>query len=136
MFKKRLKQLRKAKGLSQKKLGELIIPPCTQQTIWNYENGNSEPNYATLSSFATFFGVSTDYLLGNTDDPRPVEEIKKEFDLDAPFQEKNLTDALCKISELVWEFDLDDETIKGLIKKVVTKYGPPDLVGPERTAKS
>ena len=39
------------------------------------EGKNNNPNAKTLFKLAKAFNVSTDYLLGLTDDPRPVDEI-------------------------------------------------------------
>jgi transcriptional regulator with XRE-family HTH domain len=40
-----------------------------------YEIGEREPDFDTVTRLATFLNTSVDYLLGRTDDPRPVEEI-------------------------------------------------------------
>lgn len=43
--------------------------------IQRYETGERKPNIVRLSEIADYFGVSTDYLLGRTDEldpyPRP-----------------------------------------------------------------
>ena len=64
-FGKRLKELRTEKGLSQRKLGE-IFSVCNQ-TISFWENGSREPDLDTILQIATFFDVSVDYLLNNSD---------------------------------------------------------------------
>lgn len=38
----------------------------------HYETARSEPDHEVLESLANYFGVSTDYLLGLTDDPKPI----------------------------------------------------------------
>jgi len=38
-----------------------------------YELGQREPDFATLQSIANYFGVSTDYLLGNSAEAGPSE---------------------------------------------------------------
>lgn len=58
----RLKELRKAKGLTTTELGEII--GCSNPTITNYERGNRKPDPETLIKLADYFGVSVDYLLG------------------------------------------------------------------------
>ncbi len=63
----RLKELRKARGLSQLKLAaDLNI---SQNSISRYENGLREADYKTLIALADYFHVSVDYLLERTDDP-------------------------------------------------------------------
>ena len=41
-----------------------------QNSISRYETGEREADYATLIAIADYFGVSVDYLLGRTDNPR------------------------------------------------------------------
>lgn len=60
-FSKRLKELRGAVGLSQEKLAEQL--GITIKSVQRYENGYRPDTYA-LVKIATFFNVSTDYLLG------------------------------------------------------------------------
>lgn len=56
-----LRQLIEDNNLTQKRLGEeLNIAPTT---IGNYVRNIREPDYATLRLFASYFRVSTDYLL-------------------------------------------------------------------------
>jgi len=70
----RLESLRKERGFSQKQIAEIF--KISQQGYSNYENGKREPDFKTLNKFAKFFEVSTDYILGNTEDPTPVNKIK------------------------------------------------------------
>lgn len=71
-FANRLRELRKQKELTQTDLGKLLN--LSKQTISVYENGGADPNPETLNKLADFFGVSVDYLLGRTDDPRTPEQ--------------------------------------------------------------
>ncbi len=64
----RLKDLRKARKLSQLKLA--LDLNMNQNSISRYENGEREADYATLIAFADYFDVSLDYLLGRTDQPK------------------------------------------------------------------
>lgn len=70
MFKDRLRQCRKNADLTQEELAEKIN--LTQSAINNYETGYRRPDYEILCQFADFFGVSTDYLLGRTDNSKDV----------------------------------------------------------------
>ena len=67
IFKDRLKQLRKQAKLQQKELGERI--GLGANAISMMETGNRETSFEKLVLLAEFFQVSTDYLLGITDDP-------------------------------------------------------------------
>lgn len=66
MFGKRLVELRKEKGYNRTQFAEKIGIPAT--TLRNYENGSREPGHSFLVQMAEEFHVSTDYLLGLTDD--------------------------------------------------------------------
>ncbi len=63
----RLKELRKAKNISQLKLA--LDLNMNQNSISRYENGEREADYNTLIKIADYFNVSVDYLLGRTDNP-------------------------------------------------------------------
>lgn len=67
----RLKELRMRRGISQIRLAmELSM---SQNSISRYENGEREADYDTLIAFADYFGVSVDYLLGRTDNPKMAQ---------------------------------------------------------------
>ena len=63
----RLKEIRKARGISQLKLA--LDLNMNQNTISRYETGDREAGYKELIAIADYFGVSVDYLLGRTDNP-------------------------------------------------------------------
>ena len=65
----RLKELRKAKGISQQKLATDLH--TNQNTISRYENGEREPGIIELIKIADYFHVSIDYLVGRSDDAKP-----------------------------------------------------------------
>lgn len=62
----RLKELREEKHLRQIDVANAI--GTSQTNIGRWENGINEPAPSFVSKLADFFGVSTDYLLGRTDD--------------------------------------------------------------------
>ncbi len=64
----RLKQIRKAKGISQLKLAMDLN--TNQNTISRYETGEREPGIRELINLADYFNVSVDYLLERTDNPK------------------------------------------------------------------
>ncbi|MBR1677098.1 MAG: helix-turn-helix transcriptional regulator [Clostridia bacterium] len=63
----RLKELRKAKKISQLKLAMDLN--MNQNSISRYENGEREADYSSLIAFADYFDVSIDYILERTDNP-------------------------------------------------------------------
>lgn len=61
----KLKELRIEKGLSQRKLGE-ILGFCNQ-TVSFWETGSREPDLDAIVKIADFFEVSVDFLLNRED---------------------------------------------------------------------
>lgn len=65
----RLRELREKNRLSREKLtAYLEIGP---NQVARYESGENDPSGEIIKRLAQFFSVSTDYLLGLTDDPSP-----------------------------------------------------------------
>lgn len=67
-FKDRLKELRKAKGLSQVTLAERL--GLSKSTVGAYETGDITPSVDALNLIADFFNVDMNYLLGKEDQSR------------------------------------------------------------------
>ena len=67
-FKDRLKDLRKAKGLSQVALAERL--GLSKSTIGAYETGDITPSVEALNTIADFFNVDMNYLLGKEEQSR------------------------------------------------------------------
>lgn len=61
MFAQRLKDLRKAKSISQVELSRAL--GLTQQAVGKWETGRCTPDPQTLAELAGYFGVSVDNLL-------------------------------------------------------------------------
>lgn len=76
----RIRQLRLKKGLTQQKLAEMLN--TTNATISNYETGASTPDYETLIKLSDIFNVTTDYLLGRTDEPTAIKEKQTAYSID------------------------------------------------------
>ena len=72
MLKDRLKELRMEKGKTQKEMAKDL--GTTDVSIGRYEAGTREPKTDILNALADYFDVTTDYLLGRTDE----KQIKKE----------------------------------------------------------
>ena len=64
----KLKDLRKEHGYSQSRVAAML--GITQQAYANYEREARQADYNTLVKLSKIFGVSIDYILGNTEDPR------------------------------------------------------------------
>lgn len=70
----RLRELRKSKKLSQQIIADML--GVTQATLSGWENEKYEIDNQSLSKLASYFNVTTDYLLGRTDEKkeRPREK--------------------------------------------------------------
>ena len=62
---KRLRECRKAKGLTQMQVATYC--DITEKAYQNYELMTREPRIGVLVRIADLFGVSLDYLTGRTD---------------------------------------------------------------------
>lgn len=65
---KRLRDLREDKNLSQKRLAEILN--MSQTGYSKYETGENDIPTEILIALSKFYGVSIDYLLELTDDPK------------------------------------------------------------------
>lgn len=63
----RLKELRKEKGVTQTQVADYL--GLKLRAYQYYESGEHRPEYEKLMALADFFEVTTDYLLGRTDEP-------------------------------------------------------------------
>lgn len=65
MIGKKIKELREIKQITQEELAKYLgVAP---QTVYKYEKEINEPDLKTTSKIAEYFNVTTDYLLGRTD---------------------------------------------------------------------
>lgn len=78
IFPKRMKELRKKFGLTQKAAAQEL--GIGQTTIANYENGTRVPDLSKISDIADLYAVSVDYLLGRTEVMVHKEMIKIDDD--------------------------------------------------------
>ena len=73
MFAQRLKDLRKARpSLTQAKLAEIL--DVSQQAVGLWERGKNMPSHELVFKIASFFNVTTDYLLGKSDTPHVQDQ--------------------------------------------------------------
>ena len=66
---RRIRDLREDHDLTQKQVGQAV--GVSQRTYAYYESGQRMLPPEMLIALARFYGTSTDYLLGLTDDPAP-----------------------------------------------------------------
>lgn len=119
-FGQRLKKLRLSKNITQIQLAQIIEKSRT--SIAGYETDDRMPDIKTLKDIASFFEVSTDYLLGITNDlikenenidlyiyndvADRVNEIPSIYDISINDLEKdfqNICDKIDNDKHLVWQ---------------------------------
>lgn len=64
---KRIRDLREDHDLSQKQISAVLN--CSQQVYSNYELGQRDIPTAILIKLSEYYNVSTDYILGLTENP-------------------------------------------------------------------
>lgn len=74
----RLRQMRKAAGLTQTQLAEAV--GLTQSAVRYYESSEREPSYPVVFMIANALGTSADYLCGYTDNLSPDAAIIRSED--------------------------------------------------------
>ena len=65
----RIRDLREDRDITQKQIADYLH--IKQNTYSQYENGQRQLPLDVLISLAKFYGTSTDYILGLTDEIRP-----------------------------------------------------------------
>ena len=79
----RLKESRLRLGMAQNELADMLrLNPAA---VSKYETGRSNPDLDTLAKICEVLSVSSDYLLGISDSPKPeannsTDELWKKFD--------------------------------------------------------
>lgn len=108
----RLKELRLRHKLKQSDLAEILNVDRT--TIAKYEAGKHGPSSEVLFAMAEYFGVSTDYLLGFSDEEtkKPTEAGVPDELLNSPIKLEALT-AFSSLSPEDQQFFLDMMRARG-----------------------
>ena len=89
------KEARKRKGISQAMLSAQI--GVSQGSISQWEIGKTEPDVQNILKLADLYGVSTDYLLGRTDNPLSAIPADTPYMKVTPF-EKTIVEAYRDLS--------------------------------------
>ncbi|WDA67546.1 XRE family transcriptional regulator [Lactococcus lactis] len=96
-FSKRLKELRKENGYTQKSISEML--GIKQPPYQRWESGKSMPTAANLELLAKTFNVSVSYLLGETDVRDSYEIVEIMEQLNKPRQKETIDFAKNKLIE-------------------------------------
>ena len=75
-FGQRLKQLLTEHHITQRQLSHSLN--IASSTLNGYANDYREPDFGTLISLADYFGISVDYLLGNSEIPNYTASFSDE----------------------------------------------------------
>lgn len=99
----KIRELRKSRGYKQEVL--CIELKCRKSIISLYENNKRFPNIYTLKKIAEFFKVSTDYLLGITDEKynSASERFERLMKLYGILTEKQVDELIIKAQNIINE---------------------------------
>ncbi|PIC81072.1 transcriptional regulator [Sporosarcina sp. P18a] len=115
MLSVRLISLRKSHKKTQQDVADYL--GLTRPAYTAYERGNRQPDYTILQKLADYYDVSTDYLLGRSDNPgaNPVVVAGEEINLTA--EELQLFNELKKHPVMFHDLASDPEKkVKELLK--------------------
>lgn len=93
----RIKELRKAKKLTQQQLADII--DVTKVSICCYEKGTRTPNLETFMDLVNALETSADYLLGL--DRKVIAENEEEYSIKLPKEDIQIIRELQKKDELI-----------------------------------
>ena len=115
LFGKRLKELRKREGMTQKDLGSKLN--VTKVSICCYEKGTRMPSLDTLIDISNLFKVDINYLIGN--DTYVVSDENVEYGLSMSKDEIDLMKEIRKHPELYKRLLSDPKRVLELIEKKI-----------------
>lgn len=116
MFADNLKRTREDRGISQAVLAKALN--VSQGTIGNWETDKRVPDVEMLKKISQYFGVSVDYLIGNTDYPYIVTAAEME-DLKKP----NLISKNIAAYGGAETLTVDSDVLKAAIDKALKEKG-------------
>ncbi|WP_017415089.1 DUF5680 domain-containing protein [Clostridium tunisiense] len=135
-FQEQLQTLRKARGLSQEKLAEII--GISRQAVAKWEVGQSYPDIARLISISDFFNVSIDKLVNDYEENSHLNIVSNKVnDLNG-----DVIDFLCKAKKSTYAGNGEEikasrpnshdfEYVEGELKYIDTYLGGKQFSGEE-----
>lgn len=123
-FSERLKELRKAKGVTQKNVADAI--GVAERGIRRYEAGDVTPGFDVITALAEYFKVSTDYMLGVVTNPDSFEQELVNIFHGLDTNERN---ALIKFAEFLRSSQADNRALLKKLKAFQTDVSPEAVVG-------
>lgn len=120
VFAKRLRKLRMDKKKKDSKYTQEYVANLinvARSTYTAYEAGTKQPPMETVIKIADLFGVTTDYLLGRTDDQLPKLTKKDERDIAKKLE--SILESMNSNTALVFHGEPMDEETKDLVKEAI-----------------
>ncbi|MCC5911413.1 MAG: helix-turn-helix transcriptional regulator [Clostridiaceae bacterium] len=114
-FKERLRLLRKSKNLTLDELEAKV--DITKSTLSRYEGGTREPKLENIHALAEFLEVSTDYLLGLTDNPKPYPKLTEKDQKDIAKELETTMELLNQQEGLMFDGETIDGETKDLLRQ-------------------
>ncbi|MCR8744373.1 helix-turn-helix domain-containing protein [Romboutsia lituseburensis] len=108
-FKDRFKQERISKGITQSALSNILGVDRT--SISKYENGKQLPELPLLEKIANYFNVSTEFLLGRTDN-RKHDTMKEVADNQEKDIEKKIDELMMQQGLMLCGEPMSDEDMR------------------------
>lgn len=127
-FATRTKTLRKERGLSQTELAAALDISRTSVNL--YESASRVPDITALARYASFFSVTSDYLLGLSENPAVPEKLKKGWEIvispdgDDTIAKLYKDGSLAQV-DVVSRYYKDEYNMEEAVKEVVKKLFEP-----------
>lgn len=115
----KIKQLRLERDLSQKELGQIL--GVSNVTISMYENNDRQPDSETIKKLADYFRVTTDYLLGRTENPDATVTLTEKNEKDIAKKMKKLREELSNSDGLMFDGEILSDETKDLLLALLEK---------------
>ena len=107
----RLVEIREKNGYTRKRLAEELGRPYA--TITKYESGEREPGHTYIIEIAKKFGVTTDYILGISDQNQPQ------------FVQKTSPDLSDEAIKVAAAYDRASQKERGTVRFILSDYMQP-----------
>lgn len=126
MIQERIKTLRLEAKLTQKQIAEKLGISIAYYSQW--EVGKRTPASKNLQKLADIYNVSTDYLLGNTDEKKSTkveEDLEKSLDTFKSFDGKPMSDHDRNVIRKILRNMFDDEKwlMHNKVKRLINELG-------------
>ena len=126
-----IRRLRREKGITQENLAEFL--GVTFQSVSKWERGESYPDITILPAIASFFGVTTDEVLG-MDKSRLEDRIREYLDFYSAMRLKDSHQTYIKLKSAVTEFPGDFRLLVRYMEMLMVEKTHKDAPDFEKTS--